>query len=266
MSDDDYKMGQQGLRWSPGMDKHDYERGKAAKEDADYAAAHAPRGSVDGPGIVGLVMAPILAIMYPVAGVIMLALMVGTALLVDLLPRSVGFGKFLIFVVAFILALVPALKAEHKASEYTLYRGFRSVLRLGWLGFLVVMALIGADRDHDFDRALSHAPPSTLLWTLVIFGLMVWLFPKFDRLFFPVRDAYAIKEEKKYAGMSDDEVYQSKRAGFFGRVKFTVAWLAGTVAIMFAVPHGVPVSVIALGVFVVCWVLRKALFFRASRA
>lgn len=264
MSQDDFKMGQQGLRWSPGMDRQDYDRGKAAREDAEYAAAHAPKASVDGPGIVGLVMAPILAIMYPVAGVIMLAAIVATAWLVGLLPDKLTGVKVLLFVAAAIAALFPALKAEHKASESKLYRGVRSVLRLFWLTFLVVGMLIGADDTHDFDSALRHAPPNFLLWTLVIFGLMVWLFPKFDRLFFPVRDAYTIKQEKKFAGMSTVEIDEVKTSEFRGRLTFTVAWVAGTALIGYLVPHGIPVAVIALGVFGVCWVVRKQLFFRKA--
>jgi hypothetical protein len=87
---------------------------------------------------------------------------------------------------------------------------------------------------------------------------MLWLGPKFDRFFFPVRDAYAVKQEKKYAGMSNVEIDDIKHAETRSRLKFGAVWLAGTVALMLAIPHG-PVALMAIGWFAACWVGRKVL-------
>jgi hypothetical protein len=87
---------------------------------------------------------------------------------------------------------------------------------------------------------------------------MLWLGPKFDRFFFPVRDAYAVKQEKKYAGMSIVEIDDIKHAETRNRLKFAAVWLGGTTALMVALPHA-PVALMAIGWFAACWVGRKVL-------
>ncbi len=89
---------------------------------------------------------------------------------------------------------------------------------------------------------------------------MLWLFPRFDRAFFPVRDAYAIKLEKKYAGMSDLQINESKQRLSTGRVRFVSTWLIGTVLMMMLVPNASVVP-LAFGFFVVCFLFRKRLFY-----
>jgi hypothetical protein len=175
VSDSDYSMCQQGLRFSPGMNRQDYDRGKA---DAEDQAALATKTSVSGAGIGLIMMAPILFFMYPIASAIMVAALLGAAKLVHFLPQN------------------------------------HPIMLIG----LAVGAMTGNLRDRSLQGVLDNAPPRTLFAGLVALALMVWLDPRFDRLFFPVRDAYAIKQEKKYEGMSDLEIDERKHIDFRARL------------------------------------------------
>lgn len=261
MSNDDFKMGQQGLRWSPGMDKQDFDRGKADKEDQAFANANA-KTDVSGAGIGLWMMAPILAFMYPIATTIVVALVVGAAQLVDFLPENHPFMRIGLLVAVGLTALWPAGWAEHKVSEFKLYRIGRHVFRLVAAVMLTVGLMVG-EKGRDFDYVLNHAPPATLFAALVAVGLMAWLGPRFDRFFFPVRDAYAIKQEKKYAGMSDLEIDDSKLRESNGRFKMLGAWLAITVVLVLLAPNTAVIP-LSLGVFVVFWVFRRRLFYKKA--
>jgi len=258
MSDDDFKMGQQGLRFSPGMNKQDYDRGKADKEDqAAFAAGN--KTDVSGAGIGLIMMSPILAFMYPVASTIVVAAVLGAAQLVDFLPENHPFMMMGFLVAVGFAALIPAGKAEHKISEFKPYRIGRHVFRLIAAFGVTVGFMIRNIRDTSFDSVLNNMPPATLFAGLVAVGLMAWLGPRFDRFFFPVRDAYAIKLEKKYAGMSDLEIDDSKLRESNGRFKMLGAWLAVTIVLVFLVPHAF--LALSLGTFVVFWIFRRRLFY-----
>ena len=259
MSDDDFKMGQQGLRFSPGMNRQDYDRGKADKEDqAAFAARN--KTEVSGAGIGLIMMAPILAFMYPVAGAIVVAAVLGAAQLVEFLPKNHPFIAIGLLIVVGFSALLPAGKAEHKLSEIKVYRISRHIFRLIAAFGATVAFMIRDLRDTSFDGVLNNMPPATLFAGLVAVALMAWLGPRFDRFFFPVRDAYAIKLEKKYAGMSDLEIDQSKLRQSNGRFKMLGAWLTITVGLVLLAPNTTVIPS-SLGVFVVFWVLRKRLFY-----
>lgn len=259
MSDDDYKMGQQGLRFSPGMNRQDFDRGKADKEDqAAFAAGN--KTDVSGAGIGLIMMAPILAFMYPIASAIVVALVLGAAQLVDLIPDNHPFMKIGLLVAVGLAALFPAGKAEHKVSEFKLYRISRHIFRLIAAFGVTVGFMIRDLRDTSFDSVLNNMPPATLFAGLVAVALMAWLGPRFDRFFFPVRDAYAIKLERKYAGMSDLEIDDSKLRESNGRFKMLGAWLGITVVLVLLAPNTAVIP-ISLGVFVVFWVFRRRLFY-----
>jgi hypothetical protein len=264
MSDSDYKMGQQGLRFESGMNKQDFDRGKADKADQEAAAAGA-KTEVPGAGIGLILMAPILAVMYPIAAAVEAVAVGGYWLLTGSLSMQAQGGRFVIAIIVGLSALYFALKAEHKVSEFKPYRIVRHVVRLIAAGVITFGFMINVGHSVDFETALNHAPPSSLFAALVAIGLMAWLGPRFDRVFFPVRDAYAIKMEKKYAGMSVVEIDETKHADFRARLKFAAVWLAGTIALMFAIPHG-PVALMAIGWFGVCWFGRKVLGSRKASA
>lgn len=257
MSDSDYKMGQQGLRYDRTMNKQDYDKGKADAEDL-AAAAGSGKTAVDGAGIGLLFMAPILAIMYPVVTVSLCTSLGVLWLLTERMPPQLNWVRLVLSIVVGLAAFYFAFKAEHKASESKIYRHLRHLFRLIAAFVLTVGFMVRGLRDQSVEGILNNAPPPTLFAALVALALMAWLAPKFDRLFFPVRDAYTIKQEKKYAGMSIVEIDDTKHADFRSRLKFGAVWLGGTIALIFAIPHG-PVALMAIGWFAVCWFGRKVL-------
>lgn len=257
MSDSDYKAGQQGLRYDRTMNKADYDKGRGDAEDL-AAAAGREKTSVDGAGIGLLAMSPILAIMYPVVTLTLLISGGVLWLLTEHLPPALDIPRLIVTIAALLAAFWLAFKAEHRASEFKIYRLVRHPFRVIAIGVVTFGFMIDIQHSRNFETALDHAPPSSLFVALVAVGLMLWLGPKFDRLFFPVRDAYTIRQEKKYAGMSTLEIDDTKHADFRSRLKFAGVWLAGTIGLVFAIPHG-PVALMAIGWFGVCWIGRKVL-------
>lgn len=255
MSDSDYKMGQQGLRYDRTMNKADYDKGKA--DAADQATAMAGgKTEVQGGGIGLLFMSPILAIMYPVV-----TLTIGVSggvlwLLTRNLPPALDIPRLVVTIVVLLAAFWFAFKAERMASESKIYRHVRHLFRVVTIGLVTFGFMIDIQHSRNFETALDHAPPSSLFAALVAVGLMLWLAPKFDRYFFPVWDSHAIKQEAKFGGKSTVEVDDIKHAETRSRLKFAAVWIAGTIALMFAIPHG-PVALMAIGWFAVCWFGRK---------
>ncbi|HKV73297.1 MAG TPA: hypothetical protein VJN95_02160 [Gemmatimonadales bacterium] len=261
MSTDDYKMGQQGLRYDRTMNKEDYDRGKAAREDQAALAGYGT-SDVSGAGIGLLFMAPILAIMYPLVTLSLSVINGGLWLATEWMPPSLNWLRIVLSIAGIIAAFYFAFKAERRASESKIYRNFRHVFRVIVIGLATFVIMIDVRHSLSVEAALAHAPPASLFASLVAMGLMLWLGPGFDRFFFPVRDARAIRMEKKFAGKSTIEIDEIKHAETRSSLKFAAVWLAGTIALMFAMPH-VSVALTAIGWFVVCWVGRR-LFFPAK--
>jgi hypothetical protein len=213
---------------------------------------------VDGAGIGLIFMAPILAVMYPVAAAVEAVVVGGYWLLTSGSSMQAQGGRVVLAIVLALGGLYPALKAEHEVSGSKLYRNVRHVVRVIAAGVMTFGFMIDIQHSRNLVTALSHAPPSSLFAALVAVGLMLWLGPKFDRFLFPVRDAYAVKQEKKYAGMSIVEIDDIKHAETRNRLKFAAVWLGGTTALMVALPHA-PVALMAIGWFAACWVGRKVL-------
>jgi hypothetical protein len=177
-------------------------------------------------------------------------------LLTERMPAQLNWVRLVLSIVVGLAAFYFAFKAEHKASKSKIYRHLRHVFRLIAAFVLTVGFMVRGLRDQSVEGILNNAPPPTLFAALVALALMAWLAPKFDRLFFPVRDAYTIKPEEKYAGMSIVEIDDTKHADFRSRLKFGAVWLGGTIALILAIPHG-PVGLMAIGWFVVCVIGRK---------
>lgn len=264
MSNDDYKQGQQGLRYDRSMNKADYDRGKAEREDQAALAGYGT-SDVSGAGIGLLFMAPILAIMYPLVTLSLSVINGGLWLATEWMPPGLNWLRLVLSITGIIAAFYFATKAERKASQSKIYRNFRHVFRVIVIGLVTFAFMIDIRHSRSVEAALDHAPPSSLFAALVAMGLMLWLGPGFDRFFFPVRDARAIRLEKKYAGMSDLEIDETKHRDFWSRARFAGAWLGTTVVAMVLLPKA-PVFLDAVGCFVVCWLIRKTLFGRKKAA
>lgn len=258
MGEHDYNAGMAGRPWSPDMNRTDYEAGKSVYDAKQgiLGAGSGPKTEISGPGFVGLVMAPLLAIMYPVAGVITSAGLLAGYFGTPFLTGNLTGVRVLLVIAVAIGALWLGLKLEHKASESRIYRNLRHPFRLLVVGIIPLAYQMGVGRKETF-----QAPAGTLAVGLCLILLMHWLFPKFDRVFFPVMDSKAKAEAIKYAGMDDEQIFAIKNRKFHGILKFTAAWLVGSIGLMYLLPH-VSVALLVAGVFLVCWTLRNRLFFK----
>jgi hypothetical protein len=258
MSEQDYNAGKRGEDWSPAMDRQSYDAGRSVynSKQAILNFGNGPKTEIDGPGFVGIVMAPILAMMYPVAGFTTVAAMLATQWVLDFLPPSLNVLKVLAAIAAFFFWFSVALKAEAAVSNLKIYRVSRHALRLVLVGGVTFGAIIGTSRYRDFHTAFNHASGSALFWGLVSVGLMHWLFPKFDRLFFPVMDDKAKAEAKANEGLSEEEIREKKYLRFVNFFRFWGAWLFATIALSSIFHHGIPVVLLGVAAFFICRKLR----------
>lgn len=264
MSEDDYKAGLRGHEWSPMMDRQSYEAGESKRKATEdiMGAGAGPKTEVSGPGLVGVIMAPILALMYPTAGLVVSAAIVSVFALTNFLPKHLEVLRILLLIATAILALILALKAEHAVSNFKPYRIFRHIFRLIAVGSITFGAIIGVGPNTTFEKAFNNASGGAIFGGLVAIALMHFIFPMLDRVFFPVMDDRAKRYAIKYAGKSEEEIFAIKNAIFHGILRFAGAWLAGTIALMFLMPK-MSVFLLAVCCFGLCWMLRNRLFFKS---
>ncbi len=268
MSQDDYKSGMQGIPWRPDMDRGDYDAGKSVHDQRQaLAGPPAPKTEVDGVGFTMLLMAPILAVMYPAVGVIAGAGATAAALIVLAISPQAQMGTLFAMLIGAIAMATFGIKAERALSRFRLYRIVRHIVRLILIGGLVAQILMtGFNNPWSTSPldAFNKSSGGTIFAAIVAVFILHWLFRRFDRLFFPVRDSYAISQEQKYGGLSDGEIFAIKNAKFRGMRAFALTWIAATLVLSFAVP-GSPVALWLALVFVVLWLLRGRLFFKLHR-
>jgi hypothetical protein len=158
------------------------------------------------------------------------------------------------------------VKAEQAMSQLRPYRVARHVFRLVVIGGPGLWYAAGLDSSWppNLDDAFRDVSGSAMFAVPVAFVLMHFLFRALDRKLFPVRDRHAIAQEKKYAELTEDEVFAIKNAKFRAIAAFSLAWLAITIALML-VAREVPVALSAAAAFVMLWLLRNRLFFKSHR-
>lgn len=268
MSQDDYKSGMQGIPWSPDMDRTDYDAGKSVHDQRKaLAGPSAPKTEVDGVGFTMLLMAPILAVMYPAVGATVAVGATIGALIVLAISPSAQMGTLFAMLIGGVATAIFGIKAEHALSRFRLYRIARHVVRLVLIGALVAQILMtGFNNPWSTSPidAFNRSSGGSIFAAIVAVFILHWLFRRFDRIFFPVRDSYAISQEQKYGGLSGEQVFAIKNAKFRGIRAFVLTWIAATAALAFAVP-GSPVALWLAVVFVVLWFLRGRLFFKLHR-
>jgi hypothetical protein len=268
MSQDDYKSGMQGVPWHPGMDRPDYDAGKSVHDQRQaLAGPAAPKTEVDGVGFTMVLMAPILAVMYPAVGAIVAAGATVGALIVLAISPTAQMGTLLAMFIGGLATAIFGIKAERALSRLRLYRIVRHIVRLILIGGLVAQILMtGFNNPWSTSPidAFNRSSGGSIFAAIVAVFVLHWLFRRFDRVFFPVRDSYAISQERKYSGLSDDEIFAIKNAKFRGMRAFALTWIVATAALAFAVP-GSPVALWLAVVFVVLWLLRGRLFFKLHR-
>lgn len=255
MSDADYQAGRRGSTFAPGsMNYADWYAGKA-----EFDVQQGPKTEVDGVSFTALLAAYILAIIYPVAGAITAAGAAAAFLLVRFTAGESQFEAALVAaVVVGLVATYFGVKAERSLSRFRAYRVLRHVFRMTWLGGGILVSMF---------PELRGAPPAEATAGTIGVGLLLiigmhFLFRALDRKLFPVRDSKAIKQEIKYAELTEEEVFAIKNAKFHGILWFGAAWFASTSALIYVFQQGVPFALLLVGPFPVLWLLRKRLFFR----
>lgn len=238
MSEDDYKAGIKGIPFHPGMDRTDYDAGLSVYKQQQGILGPplgGPKVEVSGPGFTGILIAHLLAIMYPIAGTLVVTGAGGAFLLVRaLLPSMMGFA-WSAAIVAAIVMLHYGVKAEHAMSRSRPYRVARHVFRLVVIGGPMLWYVAGFDGSQppSLDQAFSRAPGGVIFAAILAIVAMHFLFRALDRKLFPVRDRYEIAQEKKYAKLTDDEIFAIKNAKFRAICAFSLVWLVATIALMF---------------------------------
>jgi hypothetical protein len=258
----------QGFAWHPAMDRADYDAGKSVYDHKQaLAGPPAPKTEVDGVGFTMVLMAPILAVMYPAVGAIVAAGATVGALIVLAISSSAQMGTLVAMLIGVIATASFGIKAERVLSRFRPYRIVRHIVRLILVGGLVAqIVMTGFNNTWSTSpiKAFNQSSGGAIFAAIVAVFVLHWLLRRFDRVFFPVRDSYAISQERKYAGLSDDAIFAIKNAKFRGMRAFALTWIVATAALAFSVP-GSPVALWLAVVFVVLWLLRGQLFFKLHR-
>jgi hypothetical protein len=167
-----------------------------------------------------------------------------------------------VLLVGFLWVLIRALRVEHTVSRLKPYRIFRQVFRIAILGSGTVAALFTKNAANTNAQAFNEQAGPAIFVGFVGIALMLWIFPKLDRLFFPVMDDKAIAEAKKFEGMGEQEVWNVKNLQWRNRKRFFFIWLALSIAIVAMFPRGVPAVVIFGGAWIACFALRRTFLIR----
>lgn len=190
MSDNqDYQSGYRGHQFHHGMDRVEYERGQGQKQPENDLAQMAGGGQkteVPGVAFTLLLVAPFIWMVYPVLGG-------------DHHGRShwncrdlfrletPGMGIFPC-VYPGRLFFFPGMKLEAKASQSTVYRWVRGILRI----LLPFMAMAGAAARKNGHIDFNQIPPGTIVGAFFGSVVIYLIFQRLDLICFP-----ALKEIKK---------------------------------------------------------------------
>jgi hypothetical protein len=153
--DDGYQAGVRGEQFTGSGDQAyaGYLAGKEARQRDQ------PKTNVDGVGFTALLCAPLVCIIYPIAGTAAIATGIVTWIVTDWL----GIGKPGIgwqIVLSLLLALVaffPGFAVERRAARLKAYRVLRDCLRVGLVSVVPVQMLMSTGRDVPDGGAIAVA-------------------------------------------------------------------------------------------------------------
>src|SRR5262245_6738898 len=186
MSQDDYKSGMQGIPWRPDMDRADYDAGKSVHDQRKaLAGPAAPKTEVDGVGFTMVLMAPILAVMYPVVGAIVAAGATTGALIVLAIEPSAQMGTLFAMLIGGIATATFGIRAERALSPYRLYRIARHIVRLILIGGVVAqMLMTGFNNTWSTSpiNAFNRSSGGSIFAAILAVFVLHLLFRRFDRV------------------------------------------------------------------------------------
>lgn len=192
MSDNqDYRAGYRGGQFHHGMDRIAYDEGKAQKDlENTLSGAGGQKTEVNGVAFTLILIAPLIWMVYPFLGVTILAI----PLTVCAILTALKIHQFAVLLVGFVLmvfAFFPGMTLEAKASQFSVYRWIRGVLRIVLSFGATVIFGSGADL-HDRYFTLSKAQPGAIVGGFFVAVMAYLTFQRLDLLYFP-----ALKEIKK---------------------------------------------------------------------
>lgn len=190
MSDNqDYQAGYRGGQFHHGMDRAEYERGKGQKDLEDTLGGGNRPVEVPGVAFTLLLIFPLIWTVYPVLGVTIL-IVPSVIMMVFLAFKQQMWGILFAFVLG-VFSFFPGMKLEAKASQFTVYRWVRGILRIVFSFGAIVIFGSGSDL-HDRYFTLSKAQPGALVGGFLGSVIVYLIFQRLDLIYFP-----ALKEIKK---------------------------------------------------------------------
>lgn len=211
MSDQDFNAGLSGKPFQPGMSLADYDRGVALRLG--------PKVEVPGVAYTLLLIAPMIWMVYPLLGV---TIMIVPAVIIAIFSafKQLGWGLFLALILG-VASFFPGMKLEAKASQLTVYRWIRGILRI----LLPSLGIAGAAASKNGHFDFNSIPPEAIVGGFFGSVIIYLIFQRLDLIYFP-----AHKEIKKL----QDKLAKGERPQrpMIKRVFFGFCWLIPTVVIL----------------------------------
>jgi hypothetical protein len=196
-----------------------YNRGVRDREHAEAAWGPPKPKPVPVPGIAYtlILVAPFIYLVYPVLGVTLLGVFAAVLVVFNLTPLPVV-AEALAGLILCVAAFFPGLRLEAKASQFRLYRAWRTTQRLVLIPAVGVGLASGVDLENLSRFQFRLPPAETFLASLVIALVVHFVFRVLDRLYFPVwaQVEKAVEMEKKQL---------PSRRPIFKRALYSALWL-----------------------------------------
>lgn len=210
MDQQSYEDGRTGQASGPNTDTNSYRLGQAERDAGSYDARWetgnqrsessqpviAPRATVDGMTFVYMVISPLLFMVYPALGLMILAVFWGTLMLAQWSPLPPGL-EFLIALVPVLGSFFLGVKLERLVTKFKIYRIARGMARMLFAYGVSVRLALGTDDQITPDNVLDIISPDILLVGIIGAVIAHFLGRWLDGIFFPVIYAPGSAAEKK---------------------------------------------------------------------
>jgi hypothetical protein len=194
MSENDYQTGYRGGQFHHGMDRAEYDRGRGQKELEDTLGGAGQKTPVNGVAFTLLFIAPFIWMVYPILGFTILAVFAGFVFLFRALHVAPQWG-FLIAVIPCIMSFFWGMMLEAKASQVTVYRWIRGILRV-LFSFVGITALSAGGKSATFSDIQPAGFVGGFFGTVIIY----LIFQRMDLIYFPALAEIKKMQEKLARG------------------------------------------------------------------
>lgn len=214
-----------------------YREGQAAQQNAAFDASQRrdtpkgvnwgqflPKAEVNAVHFTLLLVSPVLFIVYPILGLLILAVFGACVFAARALPLP-GPLEFIVGAIICIVSFFPGMALEKGFSQSNLYRWLRAIWRVLNAFCWTVLFASGADPRSAGPNALDRVTPGALLTAVVVAILVPLLFSRLDRVYFPNR-----KEEQRHAEQVAQGLGIKRPIGM--RILFGLIWLIPTMVVL----------------------------------